>query len=128
MDIHLDSNHLINMGVSILTTCVICTYGCYMYKHCKKNKNETSLSENDIINNIELTDVSIDVSPKNEKSLEMIIEEKSKKINQSFNDLLTDDKEEKNFFENNLIKADDVPEWAKREFLRDKIGKKKVFT
>ena len=127
MDIHLDSNHLINIGVSILTTCVICTYGCYMYKHCKINE-ENSLSENDTVNNIELTDVSIHNSPNNKKSVEINIDKNTNNINQSFNDLLVEDNEEKNFFENNLIKADDVPEWAKREFLRDKICKKKVFT
>ena len=96
MDIHLDSNDLINIGVSVLTSTVICIYGYCMLKHCKKN-NENILSNNDSVNNIELTNISIE----NEINKEL---------------------------EDHIIKANDVPLWAKREFIRDKIGKKKVFT
>ena len=90
MDIHLENNDLINLGVSILISTIICTYGCCMYNSCR-NSNTIHIDDSEKENNIELTEIKIKHS-------------------------------------NEPVKSDSIPEWAKREFLRDKIGKKKVFT
>ena len=93
MDIHLENNDIINIGVLTVIMSIICTYGCCMYNSCKNdNMIHVDASRNTDNNDVELTEIKI------------------------------------NHKEEEVDNTDTIPDWAKREYLRDKNGKKKVFT
>ena len=99
MDIHLDNNDVINIGVSIIILGIICTYGCCMYNSCKNdNMIHVDASRDTEENDVELTEIKIE------------------------------EECEQNTPNEEIPNSNTIPEWAKREYLRDKNGKKKVFT